>query len=297
MKKVFLWVIICCSAPIIYAETIVNSISRADNSLVRYYHYTQENNHKTLLMMVQSGACISVFHQLDTRILLEKLGLQTDVLWVEKYGLTNESANSKCPQEYIENNSPLLRVDDYILVLNKLADQYDKIIVIGAQEGAAVVSLLLANETLPITAGIVINSGGGSYANDVLWQIEKFPMKVLDESHPITSEFLESTKNGDLPTKLAFQNHGYRWWYEMLNTNMYETLKKSQKPLLIVQGLADREILLDDSDTMYEQLTNKKNVTVYYYETLTHEYAANFRLPDIDHAIKDVRYWLEQLDQ
>lgn len=83
----------------------------------------------------------------------------------------------------------------------------------------------------------------------------------------------------------------------MLNTNMYETLKKSQKPLLIVQGLADREILLDDSDTMYERLTNKKNVTVYYYETLTHEYAANFHLPDIDHAIKDVRYWLEQLDQ
>ncbi|MGL4673361.1 MAG: hypothetical protein ACRCXK_00735, partial [Wohlfahrtiimonas sp.] len=60
-------------------------------------------------------------------------------------------------------------------------------------------------------------------------------------------------------------------------------------------GLADREIALDNSQTMYDCLTNKENVTVYYYENLNHELSENFRLPDIDDAVFDVHYWLDQL--
>lgn len=283
-------------ASILHAETIVNSVLRDDESPIRYYHHIKNHNNQTLLLVVQSGACVSVFHQLDTRILLEKLNFDADVLWVEKYGLTNESTQSKCPQEYIENNAPLQRMDDYLKVLKKFAPRYQRIIVIGAQEGAAIASLLLADESIPIVAGIVINSGGGTYANDAIWQIEQSPTEVMENDHPVISRFLEEGKQGKLPIDIRFQNHGYRWWYEMLNTNMYETLKKSQKPLLIVQGLANRAVSSEGSHVMYDRLTDKKNVKVYYYETLTHEYAANFHLPDIDHAIKDVRYWLEQLD-
>lgn len=293
MRKIFTLMVLYLFVPISHAETVVNSVLRDDNSQIYYYHQIKDNSHQTLLLVVQSGACVSVFHQLDTRLLLEKLAFHSDILWVEKYGLTNESMTSECPRAYIENNSPLQRVDDYIKVLKKFTDQYQRIIVVGAQEGAAVASLLLADENLPITAGIIINSGGGSYANNEIWQIEKFPIDVMDNDHPVISKFLEQDNNDDL--SFSFNNHGYRWWYEMLNTNMYETLKKSQKPLLIIQGLADREVSNDGSQAMYDRLTNKKNVTVYYYETLNHELSNNFRLPDINDAVSDVRYWLDHL--
>ncbi|MGL4675220.1 MAG: hypothetical protein ACRCXK_10200, partial [Wohlfahrtiimonas sp.] len=256
MRKIFI-VVILLLVSILHAATIVKSVRREDYSKIRYYHNIKNEKNDTLLLVIQGGACISVFHQLDTRLLLEKLNFNADVLWVEKYGLTNESAQSVCPKEYVENNSPLHRLDDYLQVLNSLENQYQKIIVVGAQEGAAIASLLLADENMPITAGIVINSGGGSYANDAIWQIEKQPAEVIENDHPVISRFLEQAKQGDLPKNINFQNHGYRWWYEMLNTNMYETLKKSKKPLLIVQGLADREIALDNSQTMYDCLTNK----------------------------------------
>lgn len=294
MRKIFFTIILLLIS-VVQAEMIVKSLLRDYHSRLRYHHHIKSDNNDTLLLVIQSGACISVFHQLNTRILLEKLNFNSDVLWVEKYGLTNESALSECPKEYTENNSPLHRLDDYIKVLKKFAGQYQKIIVVGAQEGAAIASLLLADDTLPITAGIVINSGGGSYANDAIWQIEKQPTEVIDNDHPVISRFLEQAKQGDLPKNISFQNHSYRWWYEMLNMNMYETLKKSIKPLLIVQGLADREISSDNSQALYYCLIKKENVTVYYYESLTHEFSDNFRLPDINDAVADVRHWLEQL--
>lgn len=295
MKKIFIGLLLSLLSSTLHAETIVNSVLRDDGSQVHYYHHIKGNNNQTLLLVVQSGACISVFHQLDTRILLEKLDFDADVLWVEKYGLTNESAQSKCPQAYIENNAPLQRVDDYLKVLKKFVPRYQRIIVVGAQEGTAIASLLLADESIPIVAGIVINSGGGTYANDAIWQIEQSPTEVMENDHPIVSRFLEEGKHGNLPIDINFQNHGYLWWYEMLNTNMYETLKKSQKPLLILQGLANRAVSSEGSHVMYNRLTNKKNVTVYYYENLNHEISENFKLPDINDAVFDVRYWLNRL--
>lgn len=294
MRKISIAVVLLLLS-ILQVEAVVQFVPREDYSNIRYYHNIQNKESDILLLVIQGGACISVSHQVNTRQLLEKLTIDADILWVEKYGLTNESAESVCPQEYIENNSPLHRLDDYLQVLNNLMHSYQKIIVIGSQEGAAIASLLLADENIPITAGIVVNSGGGSYANDAIWQIEKRPTEVMDNDHPVISRFLEQAKQGDLPQNINFQNHGYRWWYEMLNTNMYETLKQSTKPLLIVQGLADREISSDGSHAMYECLTNKENVTVYYYENLNHELSENFSLPDIDDAVFDVQYWLDQL--
>ncbi len=294
MRKILI-VAILLVVSTVHAATVVRSVLRHDFSKIRYYHHVQSHNDDTLLLVIQSGACISVFHQIDTRIVLEKMNFNADVLWVEKYGLTSEGYQSECPQEYIDNNSPLQRLEDYSQVLKQLSSQYQRIIVMGAQEGAAIASLLLADESIPIVAGIVINSGGGSYANDVVWQIEKRPTDVIDNDHPVISKFLEQGKQGNLPKNINFQNHGYRWWYEMLNTNMYETLKQSQKPLLIVQGLADRELSKDGEHEMYDCLTDKDNVTVYYYEDLNHEISENFQLPDINDAILDVKYWLEQL--
>lgn len=277
-------------------DVLPQKISREDGSEIWYYHNDVPDNNETLFVIVQGGSCISVPHQQNRMALFKDLKFKADTLWVEKYGLTNEDRGDQCPSEFIENNSPLQRVDDYLAVFDLLKDQYQRIIVLGAREGAAIMSLLLADESVPISAAIAINTGGGSYANDMVWQIEKVrPMDDLEIDHPVISKFLEQGKSGKIADDVGLLDHNYRWWYEMLNTNMYKTLKNSHKPLLIIQGLADRQLSTDNLNTPYYCLINKENVTVYYYEDLNHELADSFEQPDIPCVVKDVQYWLEHL--
>lgn len=279
------------------ANFLPKTIPRTDGTEVIYYHDVGIGNNDTLFVIVQGGSCISVPQQSDRMSLFEDLNFKADTLWVEKYGLTNEGRSSRCPQAYIENNTPLQRVDDYVLVLNHIAGQYKRITVLGAREGAAILSILLADDRVPISEAIAVNTGAGSYANDMIWQIEK--VRVLDDlalEHPVISKFLEQGKNGEISEDARFLDHNYRWWYEMLNGNMYNTLKNSHKPLLIIEGLADRHLTYDNKNTPYYCLIHKDNVTVYYYEDLTHELANSFDGPEIPNIVRDVKYWLEHLN-
>lgn len=293
MKKLILLIVICLYQYVVATEVEPKKILRQDGSEILYYHHITADNHRTLFVIVQGSSCISVPQQYDRMSLFEDLQFQADTLWVEKYGLTYEDRDSNCPIEYIENNSPLQRVDDYLAVFAQVANRYDRIIVLGAREGAAIMSLLLADERLPISAAIAINMGGGSYANDLVWQIET--ADDLEHNDSVISAFLEQGKNGEISENVGFLDHNYRWWYEMLNTNMYNILKNSQKPLLIIQGLADRHLSSDMYSSSYYCLIRKENVTVYYYENLNHELATSFDQPDVPKVIKDVQYWLKHL--
>lgn len=232
LMKIFMLVAMFWLPQCVLGEDISQHISRKDGTDVIYYHHVVVDNNGTLFVIIQGGSCISVPHQLERMSLFEDLDFKADTLWVEKYGLTNEDRSSTCPQIYIENNTPLQRVDDYITVFNQLSGQYQRIIILGAREGAAILSLLLADENMPISAAIAVNTGAGSYANDMVWQIEQ--VKALEDlalEHPVISKFLEQGKNGEISDDVRFLEHNYRWWYEMLNTNMYSTLKSSENEL------------------------------------------------------------------
>lgn len=298
MIKILILIILSSLASAWATDIDVDSVPRKDGSNIIYYHHVMEDNYNTLLVIIQGGACIAVPKQRERMKLFEDLDYKADVLWVEKYGLTNEGYDSTCPMAYIENNSPLQRASDYVTVFEHLSGKYQKIIVLGAREGAAVLSLLVADEKVPINAAIAINSGGGSYPNDMLWQIETIDHSTADETdHPVISRFLQQAKSGDLPKDVSFHDHGYRWWYEMLNTNMYQTLKNSEKPLLLIQGLADRQLLIENQEDAYYKLIHRKNVTVYYYEQLNHELANSFDQPDVPNVVKDVQAWLKMIDK
>ncbi|GAA5094495.1 hypothetical protein [Wohlfahrtiimonas larvae] len=272
-------------------------IARDDGSDILYYYHQEDDNNDTLFVIIQGSACISVPYQYGRMSLFADLNFKADTLWVEKYGLINEGRDAECPSTFIENNSPLQRVDDYVTVFRQLSGRYKHIILLGVREGAAIMSLLLANENLPISAAIAINTGAGSYANDMVWRIET--AESLDDlvlEHPVISKFLEQGQNGEITNDIGFLDHNYHWWYEMLNTNMYNTLKNSHKPLLIIQGLADRYMSSDIYISSYYCLISKENVTVYYYKNLNHELADSFDQPDIPKVLTDIQSWLNHLN-
>lgn len=295
MSRIIVWIIMLAMAPAYAADATIKRTRRADGSYITYYLQSNYNyrNSSTLLVLVQGSACISIPQQTYNIDLVRSIAPDADLLWVEKYGLTHEDRQSVCPQAYIENNSPLQRVEDYRVVLNKLAIRYHKVILIGAFDGAAIVSLLVADEGIPITAGISVNSGSPSYAEEIMWRVKNnLSDDKFDESEAVLREFLELGKAGSLPHDMNVDDHGYLWWYEMLNTNICTTLSSTDRPILIIQTLDDHYLSLERMQDMHGTLNKKDNITIQYYEDVDYESMTQVNTIKMKRVLGDIHQWM-----
>lgn len=263
------------------------------------YYVVQQGKQKSvnLLVLMQGSDCQSIVNNPN---IVKRFGAvipNSDILLVEKTGLNEEIGidgqevpDEKCPVEYMKNDSPFERADNYIALLNKLKGDYQRIIIVGGSEGATVANLV-ASKVNFITASVVLNSGGRYFLDDVLYSIQHTtPTQDVANSIEGFKQFAEAAKRKQLDENQFVSGHGPKWWYESLSIDSLNVIQSIKHPHLIIQTMNDVNVDAYSTEKMIKDNQNPQ-ISFKMYQNLDHFFKDNTGQLHTDIIVDDIQQW------
>ncbi|CAM4035794.1 hypothetical protein [Xenorhabdus thuongxuanensis] len=307
MKKIItciVFILIFFYQPVI-AKEIRTTLKSDDGKDIIYYVIQRDNKRsKDLLVLLQGSTCQSA---INNKSIIKNFGSafpENDILLVEKFGIDgnldkNSTQIKKCPQIYIQNDSPIKRAKDYFAVLNLLRDKYRHIVLIGGSEGAIITNLITANaNTGFITAAISMNAGGRFFIDDVIHSIKQTaPPKIADEQINDFKAFAKEVLNRNLrdsPSDQTASEHGATWWYESLSIDNQKLIQSSKTPLLVLQTLSDNNVDGTGAQKMIAAIKNPM-VSFKFYKELDHHFKDSDGNRHTSLIVKDIQDWYRKI--
>ena len=283
-----------------WAETY--RLKRDDGSDITYYiERNPQISSKTLLVLIQGSDCNSVK---NNQFIIDNFGRvigDADILLVEKYGLNDELAyvsseipREDCPSEYLYNDAPLQRVDDYVSLLNGLKRQYPNIVLLGGSEGATIANLI-ADKLDFIQASVVINGGGARFIDDVIFSMkhqlpEAEQQAAIDEFKTLILDIKEKK----IPAETIIGEHSQLWWDQMTDIDSEVILTRTQTPTLVIQTLNDVNVDTEQLLIMQNKITNP-NISFKTYENLDHYFKDKDNVLNTEIINQDINAWYKQI--
>ncbi|EOG5361196.1 alpha/beta hydrolase [Proteus mirabilis] len=202
-----------------YAEISTHKLIRQDNSELIYYLDKQAEHNKTLLVLMQGSDCNSIKNNTFIQETFGRWLPSSDVLMVEKYGITAQLTYSDdngeredCPKNYKLHDNPNQRLTDYLAVLDKLSPNYTNIVLLGGSEGATMVHLVVA-ERHDISAAIALNGGGRFFLDDVLYNIRNTtPKEHVEEAINSFQQLANAIITNQIGDEQFVSEHSKLWW-------------------------------------------------------------------------------------
>lgn len=283
-----------------WAETY--RLKRDDGSDITYYieRHPQVSS-KTLLVLIQGSDCNSIK---NNQFIIDNFGQVigiSDILLVEKYGLNEElpyesskMAREDCPLEYLNNDSPLQRVDDYVSLLNGLKNQYPNIVLLGGSEGATIANLV-AEKLDFIKASVAINGGGALFIDDVIFSMRhQFSDAEQEDEINKFKIVIQDIKDKKIPLDTIIGEHNALWWDQITNINSEAILAKTKTPTLVIQSLNDVNVNTEQFLIMKDKITNP-NVSFKSYDNLDHNFKDKDEEPNTETINQDINAWYKEI--
>lgn len=249
----------------------------SDGKEIHYYIIQKgEKKSQDLLVLLQGSDCKSVVNNPNMVKNFGAVFPNNDILLVEKTGLNSEvgadgeeASEEECPVEYMSQDSPIERADNYAAVLKQLKKDYQHIVLLGGSEGALVTHLIAAKGNF-ISASIALNVGGQYFIDDVLYSIKNnTPEDEVANSLEGFKQFAQAAKQKQLNDDQFVSGHGPRWWYEMLTIDNLKLVEAIKTPHLVIQTMADTNVDAFSTERMMNQ-TNNSSVSFKKYQNLDH---------------------------
>lgn len=281
-----------------YAEISTHLLPRKDGSEINYYLDKRAEKNQTLIVLMQGSDCNSVKNNMFIQETFGKWLPDSDVLMVEKYGITAQLPYSQynderlnCPISYKRHDNPKQRLEDYEVVLNKLSSQYPNIILIGGSEGATMVHLVIAKRN-DIKAAIAINGGGRFFLDDVLYNIRHTtPKEHVEDAVKGFQQFADAIKNNQIDDEQFISEHSKIWWQQFFTIDLLKVIKSNQHtPILIIQTLNDTNVNVDSFHQLSQDI-NQPNVKFIKYDKLDHGFYNEQGEHLTSEIIRDIQQW------
>lgn len=283
------------------ADITTHSLLRKDGSEINYHLDIRDKQNRTLLVLMQGSDCNSIKNNQFIQKSFGQWLTNSDVLMVEKYGITDrlpysqyENERIDCPKSYTLHDNPTQRTEDYNAVLDYLSPNYSNIILIGGSEGATMVHLVIEKRK-DIHAAIALNGGGRFFLDDVLYNIRHTAPEVQRENavHDFL-QFVDAIKNNQIEDNQWIGEHSKSWWQQYLTIDLLEIIKaNTQTPILIIQTLNDTNVDVDAFHQLSKNIT-QPNVTFIKYDELDHGFYTDKGERMTNEIINDIQQWYSQ---
>ena len=287
-----------------YAEISTHKLIRQDNSELIYYLDKQAEHNKTLLVLMQGSDCNSIKNNTFIQETFGRWLPSSDVLMVEKYGITAQLTYSDdngeredCPKNYKLHDNPSQRLADYLAVLDKLSPNYTNIVLLGGSEGATMVHLVVA-ERHDISAAIALNGGGRFFLDDVLYNIRNTtPKEHVEEAINSFQQLANAIITNQIGDEQFVSEHSKLWWQQYLAIDLLEVIKRNtQTPVLIVQTLDDINVDVAAFHQLSQEIT-QPNVTFIKYDKLNHGFYNQQGERLTGKVVQDIQQWYAQYNK
>lgn len=287
-----------------YAEISTHKLIRQDNSELIYYLDKQAEHNKTLLVLMQGSDCNSIKNNTFIQETFGRWLPSSDVLMVEKYGITAQLTYSDdngeredCPKNYKLHDNPNQRLADYLAVLDKLSPNYTNIVLLGGSEGATMVHLVVA-ERHDISAAIALNGGGRFFLDDVLYNIRNTtPKEHVEEAINSFQQLANAIITNQIGDEQFVSEHSKLWWQQYLAIDLLEVIKRNtQTPVLIVQTLDDINVDMAAFHQLSQEIT-QPNVTFIKYDKLNHGFYNQQGERLTGKVVQDIQQWYAQYNK
>ncbi|UPK79404.1 dienelactone hydrolase family protein [Proteus vulgaris] len=281
-----------------YAKISTHLLPRKDGSEINYYLDKRAEKNQTLIVLMQGSDCNSIKNNMFIQETFGKWLPDSDVLMVEKYGITAQLPYSQynderlnCPISYKRHDNPKQRFEDYEVILNKLSSQYPNIILIGGSEGATMVHLVIAKRN-DIKAAIAINGGGRFFLDDVLYNIRHTtPKEHVEDAVKGFQQFADAIKNNQIDDEQFISEHSKIWWQQFFTIDLLKVIKSNQHtPILIIQTLNDTNVNVDSFHQLSQDI-NQPNVKFIKYDKLDHGFYNEQGERLTSEIIRDIQQW------
>lgn len=287
-----------------YAEISTHLLPRKDGSEISYYLDKRAEKNQTLLVLMQGSDCNSIKNNTFIQDTFGQWLPNSDVLMVEKYGITAQLPYSQyegeridCPKSYKRHDNPTQRAEDYKAVLDNLSPQYPNIILIGGSEGATMVHLVVTQRN-DIKAAIALNGGGRFFLDDVLYNIRHTtPKEHVEEALNGFQQFADAIKNNQIDDEQFISEHSKIWWQQFFTIDLLKVIKSNQHtPVLIIQTLNDTNVNVDAFFQLSKDI-NQPNVKFIKYNKLDHGFYNEQGERLTNEIISDIQQWYSQYEK
>lgn len=284
-----------------YAEISTHLLPRKDGSEISYYMDKRAEKNQTLLVLMQGSDCNSIKNNVFIQETFGHWLPNSDVLMVEKYGITAQLPYSQydgeridCPKSYQRHDNPKQRIEDYEAVLDKLSSQYPNIILLGGSEGATIVHLMVTKRN-DIKAAIALNGGGRFFLDDVLYNIRHTtPKEHVEDAINGFQQFADAIKNNQIDDEQFISEHSKIWWQQFFTIDLLKVIKSNQHtPVLIIQTLNDTNVNVNAFYQLSRDI-NQPNVKFIKYEKLDHGFYNEQGERLTNKIINDIQQWYTQ---
>ncbi|MDM3740814.1 alpha/beta hydrolase [Proteus mirabilis] len=282
--------------------SIINNIKLRRNK--HTYLDKQAEHNKTLLVLMQGSDCNSIKNNTFIQETFGRWLPSSDVLMVEKYGITAQLTYSDdngeredCPKNYKLHDNPSQRLADYLAVLDKLSPNYTNIVLLGGSEGATMVHLVVA-ERHDISAAIALNGGGRFFLDDVLYNIRNTtPKEHVEEAINSFQQLANAIITNQIGDEQFVSEHSKLWWQQYLAIDLLEVIKRNtQTPVLIVQTLDDINVDVAAFHQLSQEIT-QPNVTFIKYDKLNHGFYNQQGERLTGKVVQDIQQWYAQYNK
>lgn len=301
ISRLFLLFIILLPSFASYAEISTHLLPRKDGSEISYYLDKRAEKNQTLLVLMQGSDCNSIKNNMFIQETFGQWLPNSDVLMVEKYGITAllpysqyEGERVDCPESYKRHDNPKQRTEDYEAVLDKLSPQYPNIILIGGSEGATMVHLVVTKRN-DIKAAIALNGGGRFFLDDVLYNIRHTtPKEHVEDALNGFQQFADAIKNNQIDDEQFISEHSKIWWQQFFTIDLLKVIKSNHRtPVLIIQTLNDTNVNVDAFYQLSQDI-NQPNVKFIKYNKLDHGFYNEQGERLTNEIIHDIQHWYSQ---
>lgn len=284
-----------------YAEISTHLLPRKDGSKISYYLDKRAEKNQTLLVLMQGSDCNSIKNNMFIQETFGQWLPNSDVLMVEKYGITAllpysqyDGERVDCPKSYKRHDNPKQRIEDYEAVLDKLSSQYPNIILIGGSEGATMAHLVVTKRN-DIKAAIALNGGGRFFLDDVLYNIRHTtPKEHVEDDLNGFQQFADAIKNNQIDDEQFISEHSKIWWQQFFTIDLLKVIKSNQHtPVLIIQTLNDTNVNVDAFHQLSQDI-NQPNVKFIKYNKLDHGFYNEQGERLTNEIISDIQQWYSQ---
>ncbi|MBI6337477.1 alpha/beta hydrolase family protein [Proteus sp. LHD240705] len=284
-----------------YAKISTHLLPRKDGSEISYYLDKRAEKNQTLLVLMQGSDCNSIKNNMFIQETFGQWLPNSDVLMVEKYGITAllpysqyDGERVDCPKIYKRHDNPKQRIEDYEAVLDKLSSQYPNIILIGGSEGATMVHLVVTKRN-DIKAAIALNGGGRFFLDDVLYNIRHTtPKEHVEDALNGFQQFADAIKNNQIDDEQFISEHSKIWWQQFFTIDLLKVIKSNQHtPVLIIQTLNDTNVNVDAFHQLSQDI-NQPNVKFIKYNKLDHGFYNEQGERLTNEIISDIQQWYSQ---
>lgn len=284
-----------------YAEISTHQLLRKDGSEISYYLDKRAEKNQNLLVLMQGSDCNSIKNNMFIQETFAQWLPNSDVLMVEKYGITDQlpylqydDERIDCPKSYKLHDNPKQRTEDYEAVLDTLSSQYPNIILIGGSEGATLVHLVITKRN-DIKAAIALNGGGRFFLDDVLYNIRHTtPKEHVEDALNGFQQFASAIKTNQIDDEQFISEHSKIWWQQFFTIDLLNVIKSNQHtPILIIQTLNDTNVNVDAFHQLSQDI-NQPNVEFIKYDKLDHGFYNEQGERLTNEIINDIQQWYSQ---